>query len=569
MKEFKNILRLLDSTEKIKLWFIIIMMFLVSIFEVISIGSIIPFTYSLIDNFNNDIVVKISEFFGAYSDQDKTQLFALLFILLFTVSLIFKSIVMYFSWKFILMREYFISKKLLKSYLQKNYTFFLNQNSSNISRNILSEVHEVVHNSLLPAVQFISHLILSLLIIIFLLFYETQISFIAIFVISICFIIFYFIFKKKIHDFSELRLSSNLERFKIIKDCFQLIREVKFLKIEDFFIKKFKKPGINYSNSQAVTLILATIPRYLIEIILILLISFFLIYNYIFNNLNINDILPTLALFGFAAYKLLPSLHQLYFNLSRIKYTSESLNELENTIKSLNKKTFKNKQQTLTCDNFLKVNSLTFKYKGTEKLILDKVNFKINKGEIIGIKGSSGSGKTTLLNIILGLIKPTHGNIYFDGHKLENFENNNLRKIIGYIPQDFYLLDATIRENITIGIEDKLINEKKLKKALIRSRLQEIIDDRGKRFKIGENGKRLSGGQKQRLSLARSIYFNPNLIIFDEATNSLDKKTESQILNDIISFNEKPAIIIVSHQEEVLKHCQTIYKLSKGKLYKE
>jgi ATP-binding cassette subfamily C protein len=236
----------------------------------------------------------------------------------------------------------------------------------------------------------------------------------------------------------------------------------------------------------------------------------------------------------------------------------------------------KNSQELIgdlnTKDNFkfnneIKINSIFFKYPNSEVNTLDNVNFIIKKGEIIGISGENGSGKTTLCNIILSLINPTSGNILIDQkYDIKNFLDS-YRKILSFIPQNIFLYNDTIVNNITFNEKTSLINHKKLQEVLKNTKLQNLESKlKNNNYFIGENGNLLSGGQRQRVAIARSLYRDSELIILDEHTSALDLETEHELMQDLINLFNKKTVIIISHRVEVLKFCNKIYNLKDGML---
>ena len=214
-------------------------------------------------------------------------------------------------------------------------------------------------------------------------------------------------------------------------------------------------------------------------------------------------------------------------------------------------------------------NNVSFKYSGSNKLILDNIKFSIDAGSIIGIIGESGSGKTTLINLLLGLLKPTDGSIKIDNlNMLQNL--SAWQNHIGYVPQDVYLIDDTIRKNIAFALPESRINNAALELAIKKSKLDKLINnlEKGYNTQIGEFGDRLSGGQKQRISIARALYSNPKVLIFDEFTNSLDNETEKKIIDEIINFKRDKTVIMIAHRLSTLKSCDSIFKIENGKIHK-
>ena len=316
-------------------------------------------------------------------------------------------------------------------------------------------------------------------------------------------------------------------------------------------------------------MIFQSFPRFIFELLVI--ISFVLITIYLTYNNQIISILPTLGLFAAISFRAIPSINKIFSCLNNIKYASRSIDIVIKEIKSYQNKKIINQniqKELIIFDNEITLKNIEFKFPNTDNNIFEKIDFSIKKNSFIGIMAESGVGKSTLVNIICGLLTPSNGNIFSD-NKLVNTESNEWKKKFGIVPQNFFMLDDTIENNITFG-DDIKKNQLLFEKAIDQSESREFIESRENKFSeiIGQKGTRISGGQQQRLAIARALYFNPEILIFDEATNSLDKKTENSILNTIKKMASTKTIIQISHDPDALKYCEEIFKLSKRKLEK-
>ena len=225
----------------------------------------------------------------------------------------------------------------------------------------------------------------------------------------------------------------------------------------------------------------------------------------------------------------------------------------------------KSKTELLNITEFnkdIKLENISFSYNIGEKLVLEKFNFEVNKNEKVILLGQSGSGKSTLIDIILGFLKPDEGTIKLDNKNITK-QKYNLNKIVGYVPQQTFLFDDTIEKNISLEFNSSRIDYSKLKNSIEKTELSDFVESKENSYKtrIGDDGEMISGGQKQRISIARALYKDPEILIFDEATNSLDEKTELDIINSILSLKNK-TIIFITHNRNLVKYFDRVFELS-------
>ena len=311
-------------------------------------------------------------------------------------------------------------------------------------------------------------------------------------------------------------------------------------------------------------------PRLWLEL-LTLISLFLLVGSMVLQQIPISMMLPTLSLYALVAFRLIPSanriitaIQQLRFGLPTLNLLSEelSLNEPQ-LIKSGNvdKMKFKNNFQ---------IKNLSYSYPNADSKALNSISLRINKGDFIGFVGESGSGKSTLIDIILGVLPPTSGSLYLDGvdisENLRGWQNQ-----IGYVPQEIFLIDDTLRRNIAFGLNDNDINHTSIQKAISLAQLENFINDlpEGLNTIVGERGVRISGGQRQRIGIARALYHKPEVLVLDEATSNLDIKTEADLMDAIFALHGQKTIITVAHRLKTLDKCDNIYTLRNGKIIDE
>jgi ABC-type bacteriocin/lantibiotic exporter with double-glycine peptidase domain len=494
----------------------------------------------------------------------------LIFILIFLIIFVKLVLNYYYSYKqsvYVSNNSKEISIKLFNNYINKNYDYFIKNNTSNINTILTNEVDilsQLYNSSLI--------LILEIFIIIGTLISLFYISFLLTLVILLFLFISIYIFNsiisKKNLLFSKDRYNINASKFKLINETFRNIKDVKVLSIEKKISIEYNSYVTSENYFKQKSNFLMSLSRNYLEILVIFAISIlYIITNLIYKN---NNLLPLVGIYILALFRMLPSINKILYSIqitNNSKLTVELIsNELTN-YESISLQYFNKNSNKIIFENEIIFNNISFAYNQSTNLILNKLNFEIVKGSKIGIIGNSGSGKSTFVDILLLLIKPNTGSIIIDG--IDVFKNNNnWHNIIGYVQQTILLFDSTIKDNITFGLPSNLINDKKIYHLIDIFNLTSILQNTslGINGNIGENGIKLSGGQRQRIAIARALYRDPQILILDEATSALDESNATLIIQSIFKYNPNITLIIISHKNSILKDCDKIYRLSNGNL---
>ena len=294
---------------------------------------------------------------------------------------------------------------------------------------------------------------------------------------------------------------------------------------------------------------------------------FFILIALNLQSISNEQLIPLLALFAVAGLRLMPSVTKISSSMQNLVRMSPFIDIIyDDYIRFLKLNNEMQKKDLSKFESKIEFKNVNFSFEKQTKKIFNNISFNVHKGDLVGLSGSSGSGKSTLADLIMGLINPTGGKIEIDGHSLNNFNLRSWQDKVGYVPQNIYIANDTIKNNIAFGIENSDIDHQKIQNAIKKAELQEFVSGskEGLNLIIGEGGKNISGGQKQRIGIARALYHNPKVLILDESTSSLDSNTENNILNTVIKLKKEITTIIISHNENVLKDTDYIFKIQNG-----
>jgi len=574
----KKLKAILPPKDKFKVVLLIILMLLAGLLEVLSIGLLSGFVAGVADPnliLNNEYISHVLSFFNVYSERQILVFGTISLIFIFLLKNIYLIAYKYIQSRFIYNRYRSISSRLFKIYMSVPYSFHLNRNSAGLVKNVSTESRFIATNVMLPMLHIATELVMALSIIILLFSVQPLVTAFTLISLGSVSILFLKLTKKTMKKHGKKALKEREEIIKIVNEGIGGFKELTLTNRKSWFVKKFEKSMLSLSKAeifqqttkQSVSPIIETI-----AIAGILLIAFILLKQ----GHSLAVLSSILALFALSIRRLLPAINNIVTQYNSLRYYSYSVDSIYDDLVNLEKyqnivkdKNSKNKNNLRK--NFLKkkidIKNLEFSYKKEQKLILKDISLSINQGEAISLVGSTGSGKTTLADLILGLLKPTKGKIEVDGQDI--YKNiTSWQQSIGYIPQFIYLSDDTIKNNIALGLEENEIDNDKLQKAIEVSQLKEFISELPEKenTKIGERGIRLSGGQRQRIGIARALYDNPEVLVMDEATSSLDNITERFIIEAIEKLKKDRTLIIIAHRLSTVKNCDRLYILKKGQI---
>ena len=555
---------------------IIVLMFIVSVMEAFGIGLLYPLISIIGDpQFleKHENIAKIVGIIGV-DNHRKLICFSSLMLLAFYILknflvLLQGKIQISFSSK----NQADYTKRLYSYYMKKNYLYHVNTNPAILGRNIGNGGSVVFSEILVYTFQVITNLITCFVIGIFIAIMDWFIALCALIIIAPVIYLLLNYFRKKIGKAGDLQNRLNAENTKWFNQGFYSIKETKVMQQEDFFIDKYSESYTKYTKSTSDYLYVQRFPKSIIEMVTIGSILLLIAVKMIFTN-DAQSLIPTLGVLALAAVRLMPCLNQTISMINNIKFKMPLFNEIFDDLLAVrnNKDLDERKMNVITKSKLdfqhsIQVENLSFSYPSKNEKIFDGISFSIPKGSFVGIVGPSGAGKTTFVDILLGLLTPTSGTILVDGQDISKNIGGWLDNV-SYVPQSIYLIDGTIRENITFGIPSDQVCMERLQTALKMSELYDFVQSLPEKenTKVGDRGSRLSGGQKQRIGIARALYRNPNVLVLDEATSALDNQTEKQITNTILKLKGKITIISIAHRVSTLEDCDFKINFEKGKV---
>lgn len=564
----KSIWSILTPLDKRKLSYVCIIVIIMTFIESVGVISIMPFLAALASPESIETNVLLKKIYILLNVKDKKQFILILGLIslgIVILSAIFKIITQYYLNRFSNLQRHYFSSRLLKIYLQQDYSFFIQRNSSELTKKILADVDQLVWGIIQPLLTIVSYTLVIVAMVALIIVYDPIMAFTIAIVLFAFYSLMYILIRKFMEKISHEFSKANQERYQSCQEVFGGIKDVTINNVQDYYFQRFNENSRIYARHLASQNLMGQIPLHVIETIgygcLILLAIFLML-----ENSHISDILPVIGLYGVAAYRMLPAAQNIFRSVNSIKFSSNILNNIidefnlgfieKNITNNNNKLMFKNKISLIDVD---------FAYKGeSNKKVLNKFNLELEKNSSLGIVGKSGSGKSTLMDIMLGLLKPTSGSIWIDDIELNDYNMQDWQNIVSYVPQFIYLADTTIAENIAFGINPSEIDYELVIQVAKWAQIHDFITTelpKGYETKIGERGGLLSGGQRQRIGIARALYRQPEVLFMDEATSALDIETEKAVNDSIEKLNGKITMVIIAHRESLISKCDLKVRL--------
>ena len=558
--------------DKKKLPLMGILFLLLSILDLAGIGLIAPYI-TLIANsdefFNTRIYDLYSNLGFSLEVSDIIFILGLVLVLVFFIKTVAAILINYTLLKFCHGQSVVLRASLMNSYQGLPYVKYIDKSSSQYIHNI-NLADKFATGTLLAFLRIVCEGTVVIAIVIFLAFADL-IALLSLSSMLIVLALFYDkYFKPKINSYGEAANSSSIKILKSIQESMIGLKEVRVLRKEGYFFTSMLESAKLFANVSVKAAMVNLVPRFVLELAMVFFIVFLVLSSFLMSRSS-SELIPLIGMFAVASLKLVPAATSIISGISKMRFYRDAVSLLyQDIISSDNNTKILLSPDTYLSEPFERISlqNIEFSYPNTNNPAIKDLTVEINKSDVVGFIGPSGSGKTTLIDLILGLLEPQKGTLYYNGNALDNFSINEWRSSVAYLPQDVFLVDDTLEKNIALGVSEKDIDSNKVYQAIEKARLKDLIDNlpKGKETIIGERGIRVSGGQKQRISLARAFYHEREVLVLDESTSALDTKTEQEIVEEINHLKGSKTMIVIAHRITTLKHCNAIYKLDDGHL---
>ncbi len=577
MKLLKQLAYIFPAKQRWQFAGLFVLQLLETCLDFFGVSLILPFVNILVSAESlqsNRWFGLVSGIIGGGEVEDVLLFITFLMMAVYVVKNLFMLFLLNLRIKFISTNKVIMGTKMINCYMKKPYTFHLQRNTSEILRNINGDVAGAF-----TVISNIFSLIADALIVAALAIYLCAVDIVMTLgilgALGLCSAVYFFVVRRKIRTTGQEARKVTAKMYKAVSQAMGSIKEVKIMGREPFFAKVYRQSGVESVELNRKYSVLGAIPGRLMESLCICTVLAVLAIQ-IISGADLKQVVPSLSAFAVAAIRLMPKangintcINSITYNLPSLEALYEDLTESDREEAARQKEIEEKKKQAKAVEagqeRDIFVRNVTFTYPNKLRPVLENVSVSVKHGESVGIVGATGAGKTTLVDLILGLLKPDAGTVCYGELDIHQ-DYAQWQKHIGYIPQNIYMIDDTIRNNIALGVDGDKIDEEAIWRALENAQLADFVRslEEGLDTVIGERGIRISGGQRQRIGIARALYYDPEILFFDEATSSLDNETEAAVMEAINSLGSQKTMIIVAHRLSTLKGCDRVYRVDEA-----
>lgn len=572
----RQLFSLLSDRQRKQFYSLQILVVIMAFTELLGIASIAPFMALVGDTSmleRSNIFAEIYRMSGMTDPMDFVFYTGLIVLIALTTSTV---VSMYTTWRLSLYGASVgieIADRLYAYYMKEDWQFHASGSSAQLTKQVSTEAMRITTGIVQPLMRMNAKVVLAGLIAVSVIIYDPVIAIVGLVIFALAYFLLYKIVRKKLMFQGQELSQVSTERFRLMNEGFGGIKDVLLLNRSEDFVKRFEHSGRIYARALGVNAGISQVPRYFMELIAFGSMIGLVLLLIKWHEGNLGAVLPILAVYALAAFKLLPALQQIYASIAQIKGNLAAFEavkgDLERSYESGEKiNDVQVVQERPKLEKEIRLSNIMFSYPNKSSAAVNNVSMTIPSNSVIGLVGSSGSGKSTLIDILLGLLTPQGGSLNVDGQPITSENKRAWQDMVGFVPQSIFLSEGTIAENIAFGLPTKDIDPNKVNEALKLANLNELVDQlpEGIDTKVGERGVQLSGGQRQRIGIARALYHKADILVFDEATSALDGITEKIVMDAIHDFSGQKTIIMIAHRLKTVQKCDIIYLMEQGKI---
>ncbi|MBM4235475.1 MAG: ABC transporter ATP-binding protein [Firmicutes bacterium] len=572
-----KLFKILTAREKFQLAALLLAMIITAFTQTLGIASVFPFITLIMQPnliFENRWLYWTYQTFNFSSAVSFIIFAGITMFIIIVVSNMISAFTTWLNFRFVWMNNHRLSRRLLEKYLSMPYPYFLNKNSSELSKNVLADVSQLTGSFMIPLMNIASRGLAAIFIFTMLLWINALASILTILIIGGAYALIYWRVNKNLKQRGEQSLAANLYRFKVVLEAFGGIKDIKVLNREDYFLDQYTHHSYRFARHNSWNAVISQLPRFALEAIAFGGVIIFVLVLLIQRG-EATQVIPLASVFAFAGYRLMFAMQEIFSCFTQMQFSRALFDRIYADF------TTPDQEGALTVAQILKdpngivfnheivLNNISFTYQNTEQPVVSEINLVIKKNSSVALVGATGAGKTTLVDIMIGLMLPQQGTMLIDQLPLTSENVRSWQRKIGYVSQHIYLTDDTVTRNIAFGIPDQSIDHEKVVQSARLANIDKFIENdlpAGYKTIIGEHGVRLSGGQRQRLGVARAFYHDPEVLVFDEATSALDGVTEDAVLASILSTASSKTLIIIAHRLTTIKNCDWVYMMDQGRI---
>ena len=574
LNDVRTISALLTPGERVRaIWVLFIAMGL-AILEAVGVASIMPFLAVLGDP---DSIERIAPLRLAYNglgfDSREEFLIALgvAAVVVLVLAGLYKLVASIVMARFVNLRRHSISRRLLEHYLAQPYAFFLGRNTSELTKGVVSETEQMIGGVLRPLVDLVAQSMVVLLIGAFLVAINPLAALLVGLILGGIYLAVFAFIRRRASRYGRERVEANRRRFRAVAESFGAIKEIKLRGCEAYYLNHYDGPSKRMAQLRTRQTVFGATPRFVLEsTAMVVLMAVTL--SMIGGERSLGELLPLIGAYAMAGFRLLPAVQKVYANSVSLRFGFAAAQNLLNEMGGLRtireSETTRSRSSSLALKRRIELRNVSFRYGPNLPPALSDLNVVIPACTSVGIVGTTGAGKTTFVDVLLGLLSPESGEILVDDVPLGPANRAAWQKRVGYVPQSIYLADDTVAANIAFGRRQGGADQAAVQRAAQAAQIADFIESMPESYqsRFGERGVRLSGGQRQRLGIARALYDDPDLLVFDEGTSALDSETEAAIMDAIYLLARRKTIILIAHRISTVRNCDQILVLEQGRV---